>query len=76
MKKRLIFLNILVSIFIVAVYVFAADEKNISNSIPPTAAAPDAIQPQTQQPAPAAQTQENTYSYKPLMNIRSLPAFC
>jgi type IV pilus assembly protein PilP len=69
MKKRLIFFNILVSIFIVAVYVFAADEKNISNSIPPTAAAPDAIQPQTQQPAPAAQTQENTYSYKPLMNI-------
>ena len=51
MKKRLIIFNILVSIFIVAVYAFAAEEKNILNSIPPTAAAPVATQPQTQQPA-------------------------
>jgi type IV pilus assembly protein PilP len=69
MKKRLIFFNILVSIFIVAVYAFAAEEKNILNAIPPTAEAPVATEPQTQQSAPAAQPQESTYSYKPLMNL-------
>ncbi|MGA2526395.1 MAG: pilus assembly protein PilP [Smithellaceae bacterium] len=68
MKKRLIISNIVISIFIVAAYAFAAEEKNILNAIPPTAIAPVATQPQTQQPAPAAQTQESTYSYKPLLN--------
>ncbi len=68
MKKRLIISNIVISIFIVAAYVFAAEEKNILNATPPTAAAPVATQPQPQQSAPAAQTQENTYSYKPSIN--------
>jgi Tfp pilus assembly protein PilP len=70
MKKKLIISNIIISIFIVAAYAFAAEDENILNAIPPTVAAPVATQPQTQQsaPAPAAQTQENTYSYKPSMN--------
>jgi Tfp pilus assembly protein PilP len=68
MKKRLIISNIVISIFIVAAYVFAAEEKNILNATPPTAAAPVATQPQPQQSAPATQTQENTYSYKPSIN--------
>jgi len=68
MKKKLIISNIVISIFIVAAYAFADERKNILNAIPPTAAAPVATQPQTQQSAPAAQTQESTYSYNPSMN--------
>jgi type IV pilus assembly protein PilP len=67
MKKRLIIFNIAISIFIVAAYAFAAEKKNILNAIPPTAA-PAATQTQAQQSAPAAQTQESTYNYKPSMN--------
>ena len=64
MKKKLILFNILISIFIIAA--FAAEEKNASNSIPPTAAAPAATQTQIQQPAIASQPAESTYIYNPL----------
>jgi type IV pilus assembly protein PilP len=66
MKKRLIISNIVISIFIVASYAFAAEEKNILNAIPPTAAAPAATQTQIQQPAIASQPAESTYIYNPL----------
>jgi len=68
MKKMLIISNIVISISIITTYAFAAEEKNILNTIPPTAAAPVATQPQTQQSAPAARKQESTYNYKPSMN--------
>jgi len=66
MKKRLIISNIVISIFIVAAYAFAAETKNILNAIPPVSTVPVAPQPQIQQPPPVVQTPDNTYSYNPL----------
>lgn len=66
MKKRLIIFNIVISIFIVAAYAFAVEDKNILNAIPPASTVPAAPQPQTQQPAPVVQTLDNTYSYNPV----------
>ena len=66
MKKRLIISNIVISIFIVAAYAFAAEDKNILNAIPPASTVPAAPQPQIQQPPPVVQTPDNTYSYNPL----------
>ena len=66
MKKRFIISNIVISIFIVAAYAFAAEEKNILNAIPPASTVPVAPQLQIQQPPPVVQTPDNTYNYNPL----------
>ena len=66
MKKRLIISNIVISIFIVAAYAFAAEDKNILNPTPPASTVPAQPQPQIQQPPPVVQAPDNTYSYNPL----------
>ncbi|MGD0022090.1 MAG: pilus assembly protein PilP [Smithellaceae bacterium] len=66
MKKGFIIFNIVISIFIVAAYAFAVEDKNILNAIPPASTEPAAPQPQIQQPPPVVPTLDNTYSYNPL----------
>jgi len=66
MKKRLIISNTVISIFIVAAYAFAVEEKNILNAISPASTVPVAAQPEIQQPPPVVQTSDNTYNYNPL----------
>lgn len=66
MRKKFIISNIVISIFIIAAYAFAAEEKNISDAISPASTVSGSPQPQIQQPPPVVQARDNNYSYNPL----------
>jgi type IV pilus assembly protein PilP len=67
MKKfKFIILNIFIIIHTVFIFAYAAEIKDTPVSVPPSSAAPAAVQPQIQQQVQTEKTPDSDYKYYPL----------